>query len=78
VLTAIVQHSEGWESRWVKSNWKKSEGKAGTFRHTAGTYSGDPDDKGEVLFKLIQLNMSINLFWVIDKRRRYRCPSFTQ
>ncbi|KAK3138317.1 hypothetical protein QOZ80_5AG0367270 [Eleusine coracana subsp. coracana] len=37
---------DGWDSRWVKSNWKRSEGKAGTFRHTAGTYSGDPDDKG--------------------------------
>jgi calreticulin len=34
----------------VKSDWKKSQGQAGTFRHTAGTYSGDPDDKGEGLF----------------------------
>ena len=31
----------------MKSDWKKSQGQAGTFRHTAGTYSGDPDDKGE-------------------------------
>jgi calreticulin len=30
----------------VKSDWKRSEGKAGTFKHTAGKYSGDPDDKG--------------------------------
>jgi len=30
----------------VKSDWKRSQGQAGTFRHTAGTYSGDPDDKG--------------------------------
>uniref|UniRef100_A0A0D9WIE2 Calreticulin n=1 Tax=Leersia perrieri TaxID=77586 RepID=A0A0D9WIE2_9ORYZ len=37
---------DGWGSRWVKSDWKKSEGKAGTFKHTAGSYSGDPDDKG--------------------------------
>ncbi|AQK87087.1 Calreticulin-3 [Zea mays] len=37
---------DGWDSRWVKSDWKKSQGQAGTFRHTAGTYSGDPDDKG--------------------------------
>lgn len=34
----------------MKSDWKKSQGQAGTFRHTAGTYSGDPDDKGEGLF----------------------------
>ena len=34
----------------MKSDWKKSQGQAGTFRHTAGTYSGDPDDKGECLF----------------------------
>jgi calreticulin len=30
----------------VKSDWKRSEGKAGSFKHTAGKYSGDPDDKG--------------------------------
>ncbi|CAN1262134.1 CRT3 [Linum perenne] len=37
---------EGWQSRWVKSDWKRSEGKAGTFKHTAGKWHGDPDDKG--------------------------------
>ncbi|XP_054815046.1 calreticulin-3 isoform X2 [Prosopis cineraria] len=36
----------GWEGRWVLSDWKRSEGKAGTFKHTAGKWSGDPDDKG--------------------------------
>ena len=41
---------DGWESRWVKSDWKRSEGKAGSFRHTAGKWSGDPDDKGKWLF----------------------------
>jgi calreticulin len=30
----------------VESDWKRSEGKAGRFKHTAGRYSGDPDDKG--------------------------------
>ncbi|CAK9180626.1 unnamed protein product [Ilex paraguariensis] len=37
---------DGWQSRWVKSDWKKSEGKAGSFKHTAGQWAGDPDDKG--------------------------------
>lgn len=37
---------DGWESRWVKSDWKRSEGKAGSFKHTAGKWSADPDDKG--------------------------------
>ncbi|OEL21175.1 Calreticulin-3, partial [Dichanthelium oligosanthes] len=37
---------DGWESRWVESDWKRSEGKAGRFKHTAGRYSGDHDDKG--------------------------------
>ncbi|XP_068646682.1 calreticulin-3-like isoform X2 [Aristolochia californica] len=37
---------DGWERRWVKSDWKRTEGKAGSFKHTAGKYSGDPDDKG--------------------------------
>lgn len=30
----------------MKSDWKRSEGKAGSFKHTAGKWSGDPDDKG--------------------------------
>ncbi|KAE8792249.1 Calreticulin-3 [Hordeum vulgare] len=42
----LLYVSYGWETRWVKSNWKRSEGKAGTFKHTEGKYSGDPDDKG--------------------------------
>lgn len=37
---------EGWESRWVKSDWKRSEGTAGSFKHTAGKWAGDHDDKG--------------------------------
>ncbi|KAG6487723.1 hypothetical protein ZIOFF_056320 [Zingiber officinale] len=37
---------DGWEQRWVKSDWKRSEGKAGVFKHTAGKWPGDPDDKG--------------------------------
>ncbi|KAK4354166.1 hypothetical protein RND71_026360 [Anisodus tanguticus] len=37
---------DGWRSRWVKSDWKISEGKAGTFKHTAGKWAADPDDRG--------------------------------
>ncbi|KAJ7980674.1 Calreticulin [Quillaja saponaria] len=37
---------DGWKSRWVLSDWKRSEGKAGTFKYTSGKWSGDPDDKG--------------------------------
>ncbi|XP_071713696.1 calreticulin-3-like [Rutidosis leptorrhynchoides] len=38
---------EAWsESQWVKSDWKQSEGKVGSFKHTAGSWSADPDDKG--------------------------------
>ncbi|KAI4993920.1 hypothetical protein ZWY2020_008233, partial [Hordeum vulgare] len=41
----LLYVSYGWETRWVKSNWKRSEGKAGTLKYTEGKYSGDPDDK---------------------------------
>ncbi|KAM7272546.1 hypothetical protein ACFE04_027209 [Oxalis oulophora] len=41
---------DGWQNRWVHSDWKMSEGKAGHFTHTAGKYSGDPDNKGIVQF----------------------------
>lgn len=47
--------SDGWKGRWVLSDWKRAEGKAGSFKHTAGKWSGDPDDKGTVLL----------LFWFI-------------
>ena len=29
----------------MESDWKRSEGKAGRLKHTAGTYSGDSDAK---------------------------------
>ncbi|KAG4937295.1 hypothetical protein JHK85_052214 [Glycine max] len=41
-----MAENDGWRSRWVKSDWKSSEGKAGSFKHTAGKWAGDPDDKG--------------------------------
>ncbi|XP_039133028.1 calreticulin-3-like [Dioscorea cayenensis subsp. rotundata] len=37
---------DDWESRWVVSDWKKSEGKAGNFKHSAGRWAADVDDKG--------------------------------
>jgi len=39
---------DGWKGRWVLSDWKRSEGKAGTFKYTAGKWPGDPDDKGTI------------------------------
>ncbi|XP_002976041.2 calreticulin isoform X3 [Selaginella moellendorffii] len=37
---------DGWEHSWVQSDWKRSDGLAGNWRHTAGKWHGDPDDKG--------------------------------
>jgi len=37
---------EGWESRWVESEWKKGEGTQGTFTTTAGKWAKDEADKG--------------------------------
>ena len=39
---------DGWESRWVKSDWKKSEDAAGDWVHTAGKWHGDSNDKGSI------------------------------
>lgn len=39
----------------MKSDWKRSEGKAGSFKHTAGKWNGDPDDKGLNVFCLEKL-----------------------
>jgi len=36
-----------WSSRWVVSDWKKSEGTAGVWKHSAGPHYGDAEeDKG--------------------------------
>ncbi|CAN6971610.1 unnamed protein product [Brassica rapa subsp. trilocularis] len=37
---------DGWEKRWVKSDWKKDDNTAGEWNHTAGNWSGDANDKG--------------------------------
>jgi calreticulin len=38
---------DDWQSRWVVSNWKKDEGSAGEWTHTAGDFYGDAkEDKG--------------------------------
>lgn len=38
---------KSWESKWVVSDWKKSEGTAGDFKLTHGEFYGDAEeDKG--------------------------------
>ncbi|KAG0569541.1 hypothetical protein KC19_6G098300 [Ceratodon purpureus] len=37
---------DGWESRWIQSDWRKNDGMSGKFVHTAGKWYGDDDDKG--------------------------------
>ena len=45
---------DGWKSRWVLSDWKRAEGKAGTFKYTAGKWSADPDDTQVTFIILIK------------------------
>lgn len=42
----MVEIEDGWENRWVKSDWKKYEKMAGEWNHTSGKWNGDPNDKG--------------------------------
>ncbi|TVU44287.1 hypothetical protein EJB05_03723 [Eragrostis curvula] len=37
---------DGWEDRWIKSDWKKDDNTAGEWNHTSGKWNGDADDKG--------------------------------
>ncbi|GKC47997.1 calreticulin isoform X1 [Tanacetum coccineum] len=37
---------DGWESRWVKSDWKKEDNMAGEWNYTSGKWNGDANDKG--------------------------------
>lgn len=48
-LYCWMNTKDGWESRWVKSDWKKDEDVAGEWNYTAGKWHGDPNDKGTLL-----------------------------
>ncbi|XP_042457520.1 calreticulin-like [Zingiber officinale] len=37
---------DGWENRWVKSDWKKDENMAGEWIYTSGNWTADAEDKG--------------------------------
>jgi len=37
---------DSWKDRWVTSSWKKSDGEAGEFVHSAGEWAADLNDKG--------------------------------
>ncbi|CAN6724537.1 unnamed protein product [Malus baccata var. baccata] len=37
---------DGWDKRWVKSDWKRDEGLAGEWNYTSGKWNGDANDKG--------------------------------
>lgn len=45
---------DGWENRWVKSDWKKDENLAGEWNHTSGQWNGDANDKGELNYYVEQ------------------------
>lgn len=47
---------DGWESRWVKSDWKKDENLAGEWNFTSGKWNGDPNDKGS--YTILQIKCS--------------------
>ncbi|PQP96100.1 calreticulin [Prunus yedoensis var. nudiflora] len=37
---------DGWDKRWVTSEWKKDENLAGEWNYTSGKWNGDANDKG--------------------------------
>lgn len=43
-----VNAEDGWENRWVKSEWKKDENLAGEWNYTSGQWNGDATDKGKL------------------------------
>ena len=38
--------TDGWEDRWVKSEWKKEDNTVGEWNHSAGKWNGDTNNKG--------------------------------
>lgn len=50
IFHSFLKFKDGWEDRWIKSDWKKDDGMAGDWIHTPGKWSGDPNDKGKFMF----------------------------
>lgn len=47
------------------SDWKRAEGKAGTFKYTAGKWSADPDDKGTQVTFISLIFLKSDLYYVM-------------
>lgn len=45
-LYYLENTKDGWDKRWVPSEWKKDENLAGEWNYTSGKWNGDPNDKG--------------------------------
>lgn len=48
IFTSCKFFEDGWENRWVKSEWKKDENMAGEWNYTSGKWNGDRNDKGNL------------------------------
>lgn len=60
ILFGLISNSDcvgntedGWEKRWVKSDWKRDESLAGEWNYTSGKWHGDANDKGKALVESI-------------------------
>lgn len=56
---SVYEFSDGWENRWVKSDWKRDENVAGEWNYTSGKWSGDPNDKGMQLVLIVCFSTSL-------------------
>lgn len=56
-----VNVKDGWENRWVKSDWKKDENLAGEWNYTSGKWNGDDDDKGKLDY--LSKTIIVRLVW---------------
>ena len=62
VFCALLgQTLDGWENRWVKSDWKKDENLAGEWNYTSGKWNGDDDDKGKLDY--LSKTIIVRLVW---------------
>ena len=55
----VFVSKDGWENRWVKSEWKKEDKSAGEWSHTSGNWSGDANDKRHMIQGWLTIVMSL-------------------
>ncbi|KAI3933948.1 hypothetical protein MKW92_051550 [Papaver armeniacum] len=64
---------DGWENRWVKSDWKKDENMAGEWNFTSSKWDDDANDKDLLDSKILMLTLICLIRYPNQQRLQILC-----